>query len=279
MVALIQNNSTQYTIKPPDNRHRETRLDISINMIIVSTLASFIACFFSALAGGGAGLILLPILILSGLPFINALASHKLAVGFIGIGSTLRYARAGLIDWRIFWWNALLGAPFVVAGTWFANALNQNVMLLLAGCSILLMAAVSWLRKSSGLQHNPTIGKRQVIIGSLLLIPIAFYSGWISVASGVFTTMIYLYLLRFDQLHATAMTLAANGLVWNAIGALAHLSLGHIYWEISPGLVFGAVTGSYLGAVLGIKQGNRFLKQVFLLSAVISGAVLVYRAL
>jgi uncharacterized membrane protein YfcA len=254
-------------------------LTISLSVVFISAIASFVACFFSALAGGGAGLILLPILIMSGLPFINALASHKLAVGFIGIGSTVRYARDNLIDWKIFWWNALLGAPFVVLGTLFATALDQKTMLLLAGVCILLMAAVSWLKKSSGLQHTPTVGKKQIIIGSLLLIPIAFYSGWISVASGVFTTMLYLYLLRFDQLHATAMTLAANGLVWNALGAIAHLTLGHIYWEIAPGLIIGAVTGSYLGASLGIKQGNRFLKHIFLLSAVISGGVLIYKAL
>lgn len=254
-------------------------MDISWGVILVSAIASFVACFFSALAGGGAGLILLPILILSGLPFINALASHKLAVGFIGIGSTFRYARENLIDWKVFWWNALLGSPFVVAGTLFATALDQNLMLLLAGVFILLMAAVSWLKKSSGLQHTPQIQRRQVLIGSLLLIPIAFYSGWISVASGVFTTLLYVYLLRFDQLHATAMTLAANGLVWNAIGAVAHLTLGHIHWEIAPGLIFGAVTGSYLGASLGIKAGNKLLKHIFLLSAVLSGLVLIYKAL
>jgi uncharacterized membrane protein YfcA len=95
----------------------------------------------------------------------------------------------------------------------------------------------------------------------------------------VFTTLLYVYLLRFDQLHATAMTLAANGLVWNAIGAVAHLTLGHIHWEIAPGLIIGAVTGSYLGASLGIKTGNKLLKHIFLLSAVLSGLVLVYKAL
>lgn len=249
-------------------------MDISFGLVIVSALASFVACFFSALAGGGAGLILLPILILTGMPFINALASHKLAVGFIGIGSTVRYARENLIDWRIFWWNALLGAPFVVAGTLFATALDQDLMLLLAGLSILLMAGISWLKKSSGIKHAPKVGKRQVMIGSLLLLPIAFYSGWISVASGVFTTLLYISLLRFDQLHATAMTLAANGLVWNAIGAVAHLTLGHIHWEIAPGLIIGAVSGLYLGASLGIKKGNRFLKMFFLFSAVVSGVLL-----
>lgn len=254
------------------------RLDISWGMVLISAIASFMACFFSSLAGGGAGLILLPILIISGLPFINALASHKLAVGFIGVGSTLRYAREGLIDWRIFWWNALLGAPFVVAGTLFATALDQNLMLLLAGFFILLMAGISWLKKSSGLQHKPQVSKREIWLGSLILIPIAFYSGWISVASGVFTTLLYVYLLRFDQLHATAMTLAANGLVWNAIGAIAHLTLGHIYWEMAPGLVIGAVIGSYLGAAVGIKKGNKFLKYVFLISAILSGIVLVVKA-
>lgn len=254
-------------------------MDISVSLIVLSAIASFVACFFSALAGGGAGLILLPILIMSGLPFINALASHKLAVGFIGIGSTLRYARENLINWKIFWWNALLGAPFVVLGTLFASALDQDIMLLLAGIFILLMAALSWLKKASGLQHLPAaLHRKQLIIGSLLLIPIAFYSGWISVASGVFTTMLYIYLLRFDQLHATAMTLAANGLVWNIVGALAHVSLGHINWALAPGLIIGALTGSYLGAALGIKKGNRFLKIVFLLSAVLSGLVLVYQA-
>ncbi len=253
-------------------------MDISLGLVVVSAVASFFACFFSSLAGGGAGLILLPILIISGLPFINALASHKLAVGFIGIGSTLRYAKANLIDWKIFWWNAILGAPFVVAGTLFATALDQQVMLLLAGVFILLMAAVSYWRKAQGMAHAPVVGRKQVIYGSLILLPIAFYSGWISVASGVFTTLLYIYLLRFDQLHATAMTLAANGLVWNAIGAIAHLTLGHIYWAIAPGLIIGAVSGSYLGASLGIKKGNKFLKEMFLLSAVISGAVLVYKA-
>lgn len=252
---------------------------MDLSVIVATALASFLACFFSALAGGGAGLILLPALVLSGLPFINALASHKLAVGFIGVGSTLRYARAGLVDWPVFWWNALLGAPFVVAGTLFATALDPDLMLLLAGGFILVMAALSWLHKSKGLHHAPQWQRRQILIGSLLLIPIAFYSGWISVASGVFTTLLYVYLLRFDQLHATAMTLAANGLVWNAVGALAHLSLGHIQWELAPGLVLGALAGSYLGAAVGVRQGNRLLKNVFLLMAVASGGLLVYKAL
>ena len=42
----------------------------------------------SALAGGGAGLVQLPALILLGLPFAMALATHKLASVALGIGAT-----------------------------------------------------------------------------------------------------------------------------------------------------------------------------------------------
>ncbi|TVQ93328.1 MAG: hypothetical protein EA400_02735 [Chromatiaceae bacterium] len=57
--------------------------DLGPGLILLTFAASFAACFFSSLSGGGAELILLPGLLFAGLPFINVLASHKLAVGFI----------------------------------------------------------------------------------------------------------------------------------------------------------------------------------------------------
>ena len=42
-------------------------------------LISFISNTFSAISGGGAGLLQLPALILSGVPYYQSLASHKFA--------------------------------------------------------------------------------------------------------------------------------------------------------------------------------------------------------
>ena len=47
-------------------------------------LISFFSNTFSAISGGGAGLIQLPALILSGVPYYQALASHKLATVALG---------------------------------------------------------------------------------------------------------------------------------------------------------------------------------------------------
>jgi uncharacterized membrane protein YfcA len=251
--------------------------DISLTLILLTFAASFAACFFSSLSGGGAGLILLPVLLFTGLPFINALASHKLAVGFIGIGSTLRYLRERLIDWRVFWWTALVGLPFVVLGTRFAAAVPGEVMKPLIGGVIIAMVLISLIKKAAPSVFDPErLSPRLLLIGALLMIPAAFYSGWISAGSGVFTTFIYLWLLRYDQLHATAMTLSANGIFWNGVGAVAHVFMGHVIWPLAPGLILGALLGSYLGASLGIKKGNRFLRIMFLGTAATTGVILLY---
>ncbi|MGD1854889.1 MAG: sulfite exporter TauE/SafE family protein [Leptolyngbyaceae cyanobacterium] len=253
----------------------ETIPDISPGFVIVSFLASFVACFFSSLAGGGAGLILLPILLLLGLPFVNALACHKLAVGFIGLGSGYRYSKAGLVDWRIFWWTGLTGVPFVILGTRFASQLSGATMRPILGVVICIMVGVAFFRKSHHLQHRPRAMTRQLwILASLMLVPMAFYSGWVSAGAGIFTTYLYLQFFRYDQLHATAMTLSANGIFWNMVGAASHVFLGHTVWVLAPGLVGGALLGSYCGASLGIQKGNRFLRVIFLTSALITGVLL-----
>ena len=51
---------------------------------------SFFSNTFSAISGGGAGLVQFPALILSGVPYYQALASHKLATVALGIGGSLR---------------------------------------------------------------------------------------------------------------------------------------------------------------------------------------------
>ena len=53
-------------------------------------LISFFSNTFSAISGGGAGLLQLPALILSGLPYYQALASHKLSTVALGMGGVLK---------------------------------------------------------------------------------------------------------------------------------------------------------------------------------------------
>ncbi|HYP66893.1 MAG TPA: TSUP family transporter, partial [Thiobacillaceae bacterium] len=78
--------------------------------------ASFAANWFSALSGGGAGLIQFPMLIFLGLPFAIALATHKVASVALGLGATIRHMREGGLALRESLIILAAGLPGVVLG-------------------------------------------------------------------------------------------------------------------------------------------------------------------
>lgn len=73
---------------------------MSVAEQFVLFLASFVANWFSALSGGGAGLIQFPMLIFLGLPFGVALATHKVASVALGLGATVRHWRESHLERR-----------------------------------------------------------------------------------------------------------------------------------------------------------------------------------
>ena len=66
-------------------------------------LISFFSNTFSAISGGGAGLLQLPALILSGVPYYQALASHKLATVALGLGGSVRNFKSLKNDFNVAW--------------------------------------------------------------------------------------------------------------------------------------------------------------------------------
>ena len=66
------------------------KIDYSFFEIISIFLISFFSNTFSSISGGGAGLLQLPVLILFGVPYYQALASHKFATVALGLGGSLR---------------------------------------------------------------------------------------------------------------------------------------------------------------------------------------------
>ena len=91
---------------------------------LILFLIAVVANWFSALAGGGAGLIQLPILIFLGLPFPLALATHKIATVALGVGATTRHMREGHLDWRILLLIFLAGTPAV----WLVKHMREQLL-------------------------------------------------------------------------------------------------------------------------------------------------------
>ena len=104
-----------------------------ISLIVIALFSNFL----SALAGGGAGLVQLPSLILLGLPFTKALATHKLASVTLGIGASIRHYKERNLSSKVSLIILIFGIPGVIIGANMVLFIPENITTL--GLAILII--------------------------------------------------------------------------------------------------------------------------------------------
>jgi len=226
--------------------------------------ASLLANFFSAFAGGGAGLIQFPVLIFLGLSFAVALATHKIASVALGLGATLRHLREGKIERTFALFLLITGVPGVVIGAVFILQVPEYLARTCLGILTMGLGVYSFLNTDLGLVHKPK--KRDIsgyAIGGLVLFLIGVSNGSITSGTGLFCTIWLVRWFGLDYQRAVAYTLVMVGLFWNGVGAVTLAWLGEVKWDWLPALLSGSVIGGYLGAHVSIIKGNQWIKRIF----------------
>ena len=239
-------------------------------------IISLVANLFSALAGGGAGLIQLPALIFLGLPFGLALATHKVATIALGIGATARHMRDNRIERDFAMLMILAGVPGVIAGASYILKVPGEIAEIALGLLTIGLGIYSFVSPELG--QTCEIKNRDLrgyLIGGLVLFGIGILNGSLTSGTGLFVTLWLIRWFGFDYKLAVAYTLIFVGLFWNASGAVTLGMLGNIHWLWIPALLLGSVIGGYAGAHLSIVKGNRVIKRSYEIVTLLIGLKLI----
>jgi hypothetical protein len=243
---------------------------------LVLFVASFVANWFSALSGGGAGLIQFPLLIFLGLPFGVALATHKVASVALGLGATLRHLRESTLDRRFSLIILAAGLPGVVVGAHTILRMPERWATVALGVLTLGLGLYSMVKPRLGLEHAPRNREGgRLAAGMLGLFGIGFLNGSITSGTGLFLTMWLVRWFGLDYKRAVAYTLVLCGVFWNGTGAIVLGILGRIAWDWMPALLAGSLLGGYAGAHFALRKGNTWIKRAFELVTVLIGARLI----
>ncbi|MCU7960317.1 MAG: sulfite exporter TauE/SafE family protein [gamma proteobacterium symbiont of Bathyaustriella thionipta] len=246
---------------------------------LVLFLVSFLSNVLSAFSGGGAGLVQLPALILLGLPFALALATHKVASVALGLGATLRHLREDSLQRRFIILLLLTGLPGVILGASLVLQLPELLARLSLGMLTLGLGIYSIFKPDLGQQyevkHRDTAG---YLWGGAVLFPMGILNGSLTSGSGLFVTLWLIHWFGLDYRRAVAHTLVLVGLFWNGSGALVLGLIGEVYWQWLPVLLLGSILGGYAGAHLSITRGNRLIKRTFELVTILLGMKLIHSA-
>jgi uncharacterized protein len=243
---------------------------------IILFVISLLANLFSALAGGGAGLIQLPALIFLGLPFSIALATHKVATVALGVGATLRHMRGGNLQARFSLFILACGLPGVILGASFILMVPDEIARIALGVLTMGLGIYSVLSPELGQQvATRNRDNRGLILGGLVIFFIGVLNGSLTSGTGLFLTLWLVRWFGLDYKAAVAYTLVLVGLFWNASGAITLGLKGEIYWPWLPALLLGSILGGYAGAHLAIIKGNKFIKRTYEVITLLIGLKLI----
>ncbi len=204
------------------------------------------------MAGGGAGLIQLPLLIFLGLPFAMAVATHKIATVALGVGASIRHAQSSTLELKFCLWILATSLPGVVVGANCVLSLPEALARYCLGGLTIGLGLYSILKKQLGQQHAPLHRDTQgMIIGGSVLFLLGALNGSLTSGTGLFVTLWLVRWFGLDYTRATAYTLVLVGLFWNG------------KWDWLPALLLGSIMGGYWGAHLAIAKGNPVIKRLF----------------
>ena len=243
-------------------------------------IISFISNTFSAISGGGAGLIQLPALLLSGIPYYQALATHKVATVALGLGGSIRNFNSLKKDIHILWQIIFFGTPGVILGASIVKFLSDQYLFTILGIFSIFLALYSSLKPTLGMNSKGNNINHQLKIEFIIpIFLIGILNGSVSSGTGLLVTMLLIKIFKIDFLRAISLTFFAVGIFWNAIGAFFLSRIGIIPTNLLLILILGSFTGGYFGAHLSNLKGNKLIKKTFTVVCLLVGISLLIKSI
>ena len=253
--------------------------NFNLNNYLLIFLISFISNTFSAISGGGAGLIQLPALLLSGIPYYQALATHKVATVALGLGGSIRNFKYLRNDLYVLSQILFFGTPGVVLGSSIVKFLSEEFLYLILGILSIFLSLYSFLKPGLGL--SSTEKSDNFPLKLKFIVPIFFIgilNGSVSSGTGLLVTILLIKTYEMDFLRAVSLTFFSVGIFWNAIGAFFLSRIGSIPTNLLLILILGSFTGGYFGAHLSNLKGNKLIKNTFTIVCLFVGLSLLIKS-
>lgn len=242
--------------------------------LFLLVIASFVAGYIDAVAGG-AGLILVPVFMLVGLPPQLALGQEKLVSTIGTVAAIKNFIKAKSIIWKIVPIGivaALIGA-FIGAKAILMFPSHVIEYIIFAFLPIGLMAT---LFKGKIVKDHQGEVKKSVLAVFVTCLLVGFYDGFFGPGTGsIFIIALYL-INSLSLLQASATSKIFN--FSSNIGAfVAFVIAGKMAFAIGIPMIIANLLGNHFGSLHAIKSDGQIIKKVLVVTVGLMMATLVYK--
>ena len=284
-----------------------------VGLVAAVFVAGFVAGILSALLGVGGAVVTTPAVRALGAAPIAAVGSTVPAILPSAIAGTLRYAKAGLVDWRTALSLGFGGSVFAVLGALAAGAIDARILMVVTGV-VMVWSGVTVVRGGRKEEAPPPPAAQAVTsvaadaafsgveateadvalveesieesiedagpaprrVALPLLVGLGALSGFVAGVLGIGGGVVLVPLMT-GPLRIPPKTAVASSLVAVAIFSIpalvTHAVLGHIVWIYALPLMIGVVPGARLGSRITVGASDRTVRIIFGIFVIAIGAV------
>ena len=233
--------------------------------LLLVSLASMLAGFVDAIVGGG-GLILVPAL------FAVFPTTHPATLLGVNKSASLwgtafaarSYARRVDLPWASLLPAALAGFAGGFSGAWAVTVVSPEFLRKLLPVVLLCVLLYTLAKKNLGHEHAPSLaGRTQTLAACGIGLVLGFYDGFFGPGTGSFFVFLFVRVLGYDFLNASASAKLLNTAT-NLAALILFAIKGHVWWHYALALAVSNVVGSLLGTHLALKHGAAFVRVVFI---------------
>jgi len=243
-----------------------------ISSLVLLFLCSFLAFSLSAVCGGGAGLLLMPVL---GLVLPVTQLPAALSIGTLSSSASRMAVFFLKIRWDIVRWFVPAALPAVFLGAWLLHFVNPIYLEIIMG--LFLVSNLPLLFKS-----NQQSGTSPARASHWILSLIGFLAGFLSGLTGAVGLLFNRFYLRYGlEKEEIVATRAANELILHFIKLCLYASFGLITGkviEIGIAIAAAGLLSSWF-MKWGLKKVSElFFRKVGYASMVLSGLVMLVQS-
>lgn len=219
--------------------------NFSAELLVFLFLVAFVAGFIDTLAGGG-GLIVLPALMMSGIPPLFALGTNKLQ-GTMGTATAtfmmLKNRRVSWNDIKFLMLSAFIGA---VLGTIVVQFIKTELLSFVIPAVLLLIAIYFLVAPHAGYEKSePRISQGKYL---KIIVPlIGWYDGMFGPGTGSFFALAGVSLRGLSLIDATAVAKTLN-FSTNIASLMVFLLSGKAVWMVGLLMMGGQFAGAWGGS-------------------------------
>lgn len=236
-------------------------------------VASFFAGLVDSIVGGG-GLILVPALFAAfpGTAPATLLGTNKSA-GIWGTSiATAQFSRRVQMRWAVLLPAAAAALVGSFIGAWSVTQVDPGLLRRLLPFVLLLVLVYTVAKKNLGHVHAPIASRvAEIAIACTIGAIVGWYDGFFGPGAGSFFIILFVRLLGYDFLNASASAKLLN-VATNGAALLLFAIKGHVLWRVGLAMAVTNVGGSLVGSRLAIRYGPGFVRRAFIL--VVSALIL-----